>query len=65
MRTGSAGRGYLRKPVASTALRTWAAVFGLSKAPLGEMFAGVGFSSRPATEACRASIDQIESAAAM
>ena len=35
--------GYLRKPVASTALSTSAAVNGVSKAPSGVMFAGVGF----------------------
>ena len=56
--------GYWRKPVASTALRTCAAVFGLSKAPSGARFLEIGFSSRPATEACRASTVQIEAAAA-
>ena len=45
------GAGYLRKPVASTAFSTWAAVCGSSNAPSGEMFFGVGFKSRPAAEA--------------
>jgi hypothetical protein len=35
----------------------------VSKAPSGERFFGVGFSSRPATEAWRASTVTIESAA--
>ena len=57
------GLAYLRKPVASTALRTCLAVNGLSKAPSGEIPLRLFFAIRPITEACRASTVRIESAA--
>jgi len=39
------------KPVPVTALRTFAAVNGVSKGPSGEMLFGVAFLSTPMTEA--------------
>jgi hypothetical protein len=47
---------YLRKPVLSTALRTSLAVNGVSKAPSGVSPEDLPVRSRPATDACRASI---------
>src|SRR6185437_3444409 len=61
---GARGDAHTMKPVPSTTFRTSAAVIGLSNAPSGEMFDGVGLFRRPTTEAWRASTVITDTAAA-